>query len=210
MASVQVSSNGSRFGQDIALRQFRLVADEPPHLGGDDRGPTPTELLLASLGSCKAITLRMYAERKGWAIDRIDVAVELQSGASQPVIVAHLTLEGDLTADQRDRLREIGDRCPVHRLLAASVAVQTVLVPAVPYRLVSCGFHDELESLATLRRPCVLHYRTPAGTEIRAEGQIIDLFTVDNAEFLRLQDGTKIRLDWLISADGMPVRYAED
>ena len=133
MASVQVSSNASRFGQDIALRQFELIADEPTHLGGDDRGPTPTELLLASLGSCKAITIQMYAERKGWAIDSIRVAVESQTVESQTVIVAHLTLEGDLSDEQRDRLRDIGDRCPVHRLLSAATDIQTVLTPgAIP------------------------------------------------------------------------------
>ena len=102
MASVQVSSNASRFGQDIALRQFELIADEPTHLGGDDRGPTPTELLLASLGSCKAITIQMYAERKGWPVDRVYVAAELHSvekpsGGKQTVIKAYLTLVGDLS-----------------------------------------------------------------------------------------------------------------
>ena len=69
MVSVQVSSNGSRFGQAIAIRQFQLTADEPLALGGEDRGPTPTELVLAGLGSCKAITMQMYAERKGWPMD---------------------------------------------------------------------------------------------------------------------------------------------
>jgi putative redox protein len=71
MASVTVLSNASRFGQDIAIRQFQLTADEPPSVGGDDRGPTPTELLLAGLGSCKAITIQMYAERKGWSVERV-------------------------------------------------------------------------------------------------------------------------------------------
>ncbi|HZG38307.1 MAG TPA: OsmC family protein [Nodosilinea sp.] len=138
MASVQVSSNASRFGQDIALRQFELIADEPTHLGGDDRGPTPTELLLASLGSCKAITIQMYAERKGWPVDRVYVAAELHSvekpsGGKQTVIKAYLTLVGDLSDEQRDRLRDIGDRCPVHRLLSAATDIQTVLTPgAIP------------------------------------------------------------------------------
>ena len=132
MTSVQVSSNASRYGQDIAIRQFELTADEPASVGGDDRGPTPTELLLAGLGSCKAITIKMYAERKGWPIDRVYVAAELHtlkdsSGEKQSVIKAYLTLTGDLSAEQRDRLREIGDRCPVHRLLSANTDIQTVL-----------------------------------------------------------------------------------
>jgi putative redox protein len=130
MASVTVSSNASRYGQDIAMRQFQLVADEPASVGGNDRGPTPTELLLAGLGSCKAITIQMYAERKGWSVERVSVQVESQTVERQTVILAHLTLEGDLTEEQRQRLREIGDRCPVHRLLSASTPIQTVLTPA--------------------------------------------------------------------------------
>jgi putative redox protein len=129
MASVQVSSNASRYGQDVAIRQFQLVADEPTHLGGSDQGPTPTELVLAGLGSCKAITIKMYAERKGWPLENVYVAAELQTVEKQSVIAVYLTLVGDLTADQRDRLREIGDRCPVHRLLSTSTVIQTVLTP---------------------------------------------------------------------------------
>lgn len=130
MASVQVSSQGSRYGQDVAIRQFQLVADEPTHLGGDDQGPTPTELLLAGLGSCKAITIKMYAERKGWPVENVYVAAELQTVEKHSTITVYLTLVGDLTAEQRDRLREIGDRCPVHRLLSAATPIQTVLTPA--------------------------------------------------------------------------------
>ncbi|MGG6240707.1 OsmC family protein [Nodosilinea sp. AN01ver1] len=132
MTSVQVSSNASRYGQDIAIRQFELTADEPASVGGDDQGPTPTELLLAGLGSCKAITIKMYAERKGWPVENVYVAAELHttknsSGEKQSVIKAYLTLVGDLSAEQRDRLREIGDRCPVHRLLSAGADIHTVL-----------------------------------------------------------------------------------
>ncbi len=133
MVSVQVSSNASRFGQDIAIRQFQLTADEPTSVGGDNQGPTPTELLLAGLGSCKAITIKMYAERKGWAIDNVCVSAKIQTIEKQSVITAYLTLTGDLTEEQRHRLREIGDRCPVHRLLSIATEVHTVLTyPADP------------------------------------------------------------------------------
>lgn len=133
MASVQVSSKASRYGQSIAIRQFELTADEPAAVGGDDQGPTPTELLLAALGSCKAITIKMYAERKGWPVDQVYVAVESHSVDKQTVITAYLTLAGDLSDEQRDRLRDIGDRCPVHRLLTSNAEIHTVLThPAAP------------------------------------------------------------------------------
>jgi putative redox protein len=210
MASVQVSSNGSRFGQAIALRQFQLTADEPLALGGDNRGPTPTELVLAGLGSCKAITIQMYAERKGWPVDRVSVEVESQTVDRQTTIVAHLTLEGDLSDEQRQRLREIGDRCPVHRLLAGTVDIQTHFVPApAPYRAVSCTFYDELEALATLKQPCLIIYRSDTGAEASREGRIVDFFSVDKAEFLKLDDDTTIRLDHLIAVDGKPVRFSD-
>lgn len=135
MASVQVSSNASRYGQDIAIRQFQFTADEPASVGGKDQGPTPTELLLAGLCSCKAITIKMYAERKDWSVDRVYVAADSQTVESQTVITAYLTLKGDLSDEQRDRLREIGDRCPVHRLLSASTEIRTVLTqPTVPLK----------------------------------------------------------------------------
>jgi putative redox protein len=207
MSSVNVSSNGSRFGQDIAIRQFQLTADEPTSLGGDDRGPTPTELVMAGLGSCKAITIQMYAERKGWSLDRVSVAVESQIVEQQTVIFAHLTLEGDLSDEQRDRLREIGDRCPVHHLLAGTVDIQTRFVAS--YQAVSCTYYDELEALATLKKTCAIAYRTEAGAEISREGRIVDFFSADKAEFLKLEDGTAIRLDHLIAVDGKPVRFGD-
>ena len=207
MSSVNVSSNGSRFGQDIAIRQFQITADEPASLGGDDRGPTPTELVLAGLGSCKTITIQMYADRKGWPLNRVSVAVESQTVDRQTVIFAHLTLEGDLTDEQRDRLREIGDRCPVHRLLAGTVDIQTRF--AAPYRAVSCTYYDDLEALATLKKTCQVIYRTDAGTEVSREGRIVDFFVLDKAEFLKLEDGTAIRLDRLVEVDGKPVRFGD-
>lgn len=69
MTLVRVSSNTSRYGQDVSIRQFQLGADEPSALGGGDTGPAPLEWILAGLGSCKAITLKMYTERKGWKLE---------------------------------------------------------------------------------------------------------------------------------------------
>ena len=128
MTSVRVASNNSRYGQDVTIRQFQLTADEPPTLGGDDTGPAPFEWILVGLGSCKAITLKMYAERKGWNLERVTVDLTYESHEGDPFITAHLTLEGDLNDEQRQRLREISDRCPAHKLLTTPVPIQTQLV----------------------------------------------------------------------------------
>lgn len=168
MASVQLSSNGSRYGQDIAVRQFELVADEPTHLGGGDQGPTPTELLLAGLGSCKAITIKMYAERKSWPVENVYVAAELQTVEKQTVIAVYLTLVGDLTAEQRDRLREIGDRCPVHRLLSATTDIQTVLTPSASAPTEGAMHTAQEVKLGFLGQP-----DQRAGVKVESQGGVI-------------------------------------
>lgn len=128
MTTVRVVSNDSRYGQDVTIRQFQLAADEPPTLGGDDLGPTPFEWTLTGLGACKAITLKMYAERKGWHLEQVVVDLTYESHDGAAMITAHLTLTGDLNDEQRERLREISDRCPVHKLLTNPVQIQTQLV----------------------------------------------------------------------------------
>lgn len=127
MATASVSSNNSPFGQDIAIRQFHLISDEPLDEGGEDAGPKPCELLLASLGSCKAITLKMYAQRKGWALDSVDVQLRDEKVEKEHRIYATLTLVGDLDDEQQQRLLTISDRCPIQRLLTGDVTIQSQL-----------------------------------------------------------------------------------
>ncbi|MFQ3615755.1 MAG: OsmC family protein [Cyanobacteriota bacterium] len=127
MLPIRVSSTGSHYQQTIGIRQFQLAADEPVEVGGTDTGPTPTEYVLAGLAACKTMTIQMYAERKGWAVEQISVDVTLEKTPDGPQIHALLTLEGDLTDEQRQRMKEIGDRCPVHKLLGNSLTIQTTL-----------------------------------------------------------------------------------
>lgn len=101
MTSVRVTSNDSRYGQAVTICQFHLAADEPPGLGGDDTGPTPFEWTLTGLGSCKAITLKIYAERKGWHLEQVTVDLTYESREEEAIITADLTIEGDLTDEQR-------------------------------------------------------------------------------------------------------------
>jgi putative redox protein len=131
MASVHVTSNGSRLGQAITIRDFQLIADEPLTAGGNDAGPMPLEWVLAGLGACKSITVQMYAQRKGWVLQQVSIDLSYQNLGDRHRIDVQMSLEGDLDYEQRQRLRQIADRCPVHRLLTGNVEIQTALVPEV-------------------------------------------------------------------------------
>ena len=126
---VSESALGEGFHSDVSIRDHRIAVDEPESLGGDDQGPTPMEYIFAGLASCKAITIRMYAERKKWSLDKVDVQVRYESVKDQqPTVHAELTIEGDLDSAQKARLIEIGDRCPVHRFLSQQIAIESKLV----------------------------------------------------------------------------------
>lgn len=129
MNPIKVSSTSSRYRQNIAIDdKFNLTADQPLELGGDDAGPTPMELLLASLGSCKTITIKMYAERKGWELTKVDVELTYQKVNHKYEIVSRLNLEGNLTHEQRQRLLQLADKCPVHKLLKSEAKIETILI----------------------------------------------------------------------------------
>ena len=128
MNSITISSTSDRYKQDITINdKFYLTADEPFDLGGDDAGATPTEFVFAGLGSCKAITLKMYAERKGWELKSVDVDISHQKINQQYQVAVRLHLAGNLTEEQKQRLLEIADKCPVHKLLKSEVAIETIL-----------------------------------------------------------------------------------
>jgi len=129
MRQVTVRWAGGPFAQDIEVAGHRLRADEEEDKGGAGTGPGPHELLLAALGSCTAMTLKVYAERKGWPLT--DVVVELNASTTPAgfVITRLLTLEGELDAVQRQRLLEIADKCPVHKTLSNTIAIQTTAAP---------------------------------------------------------------------------------
>ena len=126
-----------RFAQTITAAGHRLTADEPKALGGDDSGPGPYDLLLAGLGACTTMTLRMYAERKGWPLERASVSLTHdkvyledcqqcdQRDGKIDRIQRNIRLIGDLDRAQRERLLEIADKCPVHRTLSGPVEIVT-------------------------------------------------------------------------------------
>ena len=115
--------NGGHFMHDVDIREHHLTADEPEDNGGDDTGPSPQELLAASLASCTAITIEMYAKRKGWEIGDLSVDVDYepaQRGSPTKFKMA-VQLPKELPEDQRERLMQIAAKCPVHRTLEGEV-----------------------------------------------------------------------------------------
>ena len=104
-----------------------VAADEPADRGGSNEGMTPGELLASSLASCTAITLRMYADRKGWPLERADITVDIETDNSMNItyIGLNVLLTGTLDEVQKKRLMEIGGKCPVHKLLDNPVHIKT-------------------------------------------------------------------------------------
>jgi putative redox protein len=129
----------ARFTHDVLAGRHRLVADEPRAVGGDDLGPAPYDYLLAGLGACTAMTLKMYADRKNWPLERVEVdlghdrihardcaSCETKEGRVDR-IRRKIRIAGTLDEEQRNRLLEIADRCPVHKTLTSEIVIDTVL-----------------------------------------------------------------------------------
>lgn len=126
MAHVTVISD-FHFAQQIVAGHHRTTSDVPTANGGSDTGPSPTELLLGSLGSCTSITLRMYAGRKGWELGKITVGLRYTPGSDgqKAHIERRLSFSKPLTEEQSSRLLEIADRTPVTLTLLAGLSIDS-------------------------------------------------------------------------------------
>jgi putative redox protein len=115
--------DGGKLTQAVEIREHTVAADEPKDHGGDDAGPSPQELLAAALASCTAITMEMYAERKGWELGDVTVDVDYEPAqrGSPTRFSMVVNFPKELPEDQRERLMQIGAKCPVHRVLEGEV-----------------------------------------------------------------------------------------
>jgi putative redox protein len=129
---VKVSGGTEKFRTDVSIGSHTLVIDEPDADGGKDLGPTPKEALLAALGACTSITVRMYAARKGIKLEHVDVVLSLElAPGTRARIKKTVTLAGELSADERTRLLQIAERCPINRMLVEGVEVVAHGAPGV-------------------------------------------------------------------------------
>ncbi|HEV7664865.1 MAG TPA: OsmC family protein [Chloroflexota bacterium] len=140
MADIVVRS-GVGLAQRIQVGEHTLLADEPLSDGGTDLGPNPYDLLLSALGACTAMTLTLYARRKGWPLEGVEVALSHEKIHAQDCadcetrvgyldkITKQLTLHGPLNAEQRQHLAEIAERCPVQRTLTHEIKIEQRMTP---------------------------------------------------------------------------------
>lgn len=129
---VSINLSGDPYQVSISARDHRWLADEPEAAGGGDTGPQPGELLLSSLGACTAITVKMYANRKKWPLENVEVELRFNSEAKPNPLTTIIDMEvhvtGNLTEEQRARLIEIARNCPVHKILSNPIIMNTKAV----------------------------------------------------------------------------------
>lgn len=128
--SINAHIGREHYCTEIRTATNLIIADEPTDNGGEGMGFSPHELLAAALGGCTNATVRMYADRKGWPLEAIDTHVSIEHGDSFDVTHIKRTVRftGNLTAEQRERLLYIANRCPIHRTLTGAIDVHTDLL----------------------------------------------------------------------------------
>jgi putative redox protein len=136
---VRINDSHVRYSQTIFAGPHLLRADEPVDVGGSDTGPNPYELLLAALGSCASITVRMYADRKQWPLESVHIELSYGGAHAEDAVACEtetgmitgiemeVSFAGDLSEQQRQRLLEIANKCPVHRTLTSRIQIRGTL-----------------------------------------------------------------------------------
>ncbi|WP_291910394.1 OsmC family protein [Chitinophaga sp. CB10] len=125
--SVKVSIGQHPYQVSIDTRGHRWLADEPEDAGGGDTAPKPGELLLSSLGACTAITVTMYAKRKKWPLEGVEIELffnkDKKPDPNTTIIERNISFQGNLDDEQRARLMQIADSCPVHKVLSNPIVI---------------------------------------------------------------------------------------
>ncbi len=132
IATAEVINNGDEYTSKVQVNQHSLLVDEPTDKGGKDLGPAPGDYLCAALASCKAITLRMYVQRKKWNVEQITVTVHLvlgkETSSGNNTFFCRLNFVGDLDEEQQKRLLFIANACPLHKLLGKPSDIVTTIM----------------------------------------------------------------------------------
>ncbi len=115
------------FVAELQVREHKFLSGIDEKLGGHDEGPDPHELLEAALTACTILTAQLYAQRKGLKLESTDVVVKILSEGAETRISREVSYRGDMTEEQRKRLSEILERCPIHRLLESNVKIETTV-----------------------------------------------------------------------------------
>ena len=135
MTQVLVSSSAQKGMQhEISAGTHKWIADAGKDIGGNETGPNPHELMLASLGACTSMTLKVFASRRGWKLDEVTVKLNEETvedpntpGKKMSKITRDISVTGELTQEQLDTLKSIADKCPIHKLLTESKQILTNL-----------------------------------------------------------------------------------
>lgn len=129
MATINASIDTELYKIEIkSLTGNIVIADEPLEKGGLDKGLSPKELLASSLGACTCATLRMYANRKDWDLEKVDAEIELVEEPEQTRFIRKIQLTGNLTGEQRTRLLAVANACPIHKILTHTTIINTELI----------------------------------------------------------------------------------
>jgi putative redox protein len=129
MANIKAQIGKEHYKTILSSATNQIIGDEPISSGGTALGFSPEELLAASLATCTSITLRMYADRKNWALEKIEVNVIFERDAEKNIsnIIREITLTGKLTTEEQQRLLQIANQCPIHKTLSNPINIKTIL-----------------------------------------------------------------------------------
>lgn len=128
MNKATVRHEQGKIRQEVRIGRHHLIADHTTDEGGDDAGPTPHEFLLAALGSCTAMTLRVYAQRKDWPLENAEVTISLEKSEGVSRFAREVKLVGPLDETQRTRLLAVAEACPVHKTLSGKIEIVSKLL----------------------------------------------------------------------------------